>query len=168
MEEKWDVTIVDQEDNIIWYKKRWTLDSSDIYRVSALRVTNSIWEILLAQRKWTKKKSPGKRWPAVAGTNEKWESYDSNILKETMEEIWITDKNIQKAHKTKRFSSKNNYFLQRYTLKTDRKLDEFTPSESEVEQIKRFSKNELLKLIENQPDIFVRGLPQNIMEFGKT
>lgn len=43
--------IVDENDNIIWYKTKEEINhKSDFYRVSALRLTNSKWEILITQR----------------------------------------------------------------------------------------------------------------------
>lgn len=40
-------TIVDKNDNIIWYKDRSTLKfPEDIYRISALRLENSKWDVL--------------------------------------------------------------------------------------------------------------------------
>ncbi len=57
--EKAEIIIVNEKDEIIWYKKRWTLEKEDIYRVSALWLINSKWEILLAQRAFTKKHHPG-------------------------------------------------------------------------------------------------------------
>ena len=52
------IIIVNGEDKIIGYKKRGTLDLSDIYRVSALWIQNSKGEILLAQRSFDKKTIP--------------------------------------------------------------------------------------------------------------
>ena len=66
-----EIIIVDKEDNIIGYKDRYKLDPSDIYRVSALWLTNSKEDILLAQRSFDKKHYPGKWGPAVAGTVKK-------------------------------------------------------------------------------------------------
>jgi len=87
--EKQKIIIVNENDNIIWYKKRWTLLSSDIYRVSALLIKNSKWEFLLAQRKFTKKNNPWEWYFSVAWTVDKWETYDINMSKEIEEEIWI-------------------------------------------------------------------------------
>ena len=63
--EKPDIIIVDENDNIIGHKKRGTLDKKDIYRVSALWIQNPKGDILLAQRKFTKKHHPGRWGPAA-------------------------------------------------------------------------------------------------------
>ena len=57
--EKAKIIIVDENDNIIGYKERGTIEQSDIDRVSALWITNSKGEFLLARRAYTKKNNPG-------------------------------------------------------------------------------------------------------------
>lgn len=52
------IPIVDADDNIIEYKTRGSLELTDRYRVSALWVTNTQREILLAQHHRTKKHHP--------------------------------------------------------------------------------------------------------------
>ena len=141
---KEDVIIVDENDKIIEYKKRWTILHSDIYRVSALLIKNSNWEFLLAQRKFTKKNNPWKWSFTVAGTIEKWETYDSNIKKEIEEEIGISNLNYKKWDK-KRIIWKHNYFCQFYSAILDKDLDYFTIQEEEVESIRWFSLDEIKK-----------------------
>jgi len=58
--------IVNEQDEIIGYKPRREITPEDIYRVSALWIENSKWEILLAQRGFMKTNGPGKWWAAVA------------------------------------------------------------------------------------------------------
>lgn len=49
------IVIVNDQDEVIGHKERGTIAQDDIYRVSALWVTNSNGDILLAQRHHTKK-----------------------------------------------------------------------------------------------------------------
>ncbi|GAF94063.1 unnamed protein product, partial [marine sediment metagenome] len=79
------IIIVDDNDKIIGYKERDTLKREDIYRVSALWITNSHGEILLARRHHTKSHRPRKWGPAVAGTVDAGETYEDNIIKEAEE-----------------------------------------------------------------------------------
>lgn len=160
------IIIVNQDDKIIGYKRRGTLNQSDIYRVSALWIQNSKGDILLTQRKLTKKNSPGRWQPAVAGTNEEGESYESNIVKETEEEIGLTDHCLKKAQKS-RYFGKHNFFGRWFVLITDKKLEEFTIQETEVEQIKWFKKEELLNKLNKNPDKFVRSIKEGIDLFCK-
>ena len=83
------VIIVDENDNPIGLKYREDIDySKDTYRCTGIWITNSNDEVLIAQRKFTKDKDPGKWGPAVAGTIEEGETYESNAYKEMKEEIW--------------------------------------------------------------------------------
>jgi len=158
------IIIVNENDQIIGYKKRGTLNQSDIYRVSALWIQNSKGDILLTQRKFTKKNDPGKWQPAVAGTNEKGESYKSNIIKETEEEIGLKNHLFRKAKKT-RYSGEYNFFGQWFVLITDKKLEEFTIQEAEIEEIKWFKKEELLNKLKENPDKFVSSVKDGINLF---
>ena len=54
------IIVVDENDKIIGHKNRGTLKKEDIYRVSALWITNSRGEILLARRHHTKSHHPRK------------------------------------------------------------------------------------------------------------
>ncbi|MDP2103816.1 MAG: NUDIX domain-containing protein [Candidatus Gracilibacteria bacterium] len=148
------IIIVNGNDEIIGHKKRGTLKQSDIYRVSALWIRNSNGDILLAQRKFTKKNDPGKWGPAVAGTNDEGESYESNIIKEAEEEIGLKNCNFQKIDNI-RYIGEYNYFCQWFLLTVDKELDEFIIQESEVEQIKWFKKDELLGEFKKNPDKFL-------------
>ena len=81
------IPIVDHNDQILAYKERQEIQKADIYRVSSLFVMNEQGEILLTQRSANKSHNPNKRTLAVNGTVEQGESYESNIIKETKEEI---------------------------------------------------------------------------------
>lgn len=104
------IPIVNESDEVIAYKERESIAVEDIYRVSALWVKNSKGESLLAQRAFTKKHSPGKWEPAVAGTVEEGEDYDSNIIKEIEEELGLKDIKIFKAKKIRR-TGLHNFFV---------------------------------------------------------
>lgn len=161
------IPIVNESDKIIKYKQRGTLDQSDIYRCSALWLTNSNGEILLAQRKFTKKNDPGKWGPAVAGTNEEGETYESNMIKEAEEELGLKGCTLEKSDIKTRRSGKHNYFAQWFTLIIDRKIEDFTIQEDEVEKIKWFSKDGLLKELEDNPDKFLKSIKEHVKTFSK-
>lgn len=150
------VIIVNQNDEIIWYKNRWDINSHDIYRVAALWVENNKWEVLLAQRSFNKKNNPGQWSCAACGTVDEWETYDDNIYKEAEEEIWLMWENFKKCRKE--FRAENNwefnFFLQWYYLKIDKSLEDFMIQEEEIEQIKWYKKEELLWEITKNPKNF--------------
>ena len=160
------IIIVDDKDNIIGIKEREAVTKKDIYRVSVLWVTNSKDEILLARRSLNKTHSPGKWGPAVAGTVEESETYDSNIVKEAEEEIGLKNIKSQKGPKIK-MATKYNYFCQWYFIKIDRNLDEFKIQESEVEEIRWFSREELSRKMEEDQDEFIQSVRYGIDLFVK-
>ena len=105
------IIIVNDQDEIMGHKERGTLVSEDIYRVAGLWVTNSNGNILLAQRQLGKRNDPGKWGPAVAGTVDEGETYESNIIKEAEEEIGLEDISPTKSKK-RRYTGEHNYFCQ--------------------------------------------------------
>ncbi|NOQ55191.1 MAG: NUDIX domain-containing protein [Nanohaloarchaea archaeon] len=154
------IIIVDGKDNIIGHKPRCDITPDDFYRVSALWVKNSKGDILLARRALTKKHSPGKWGPAVAGTNDKGETYTSNIIKEAEEEIGLKYHDFKELHKI-RLKGRHTFFCQWYYALIDKGIDEFTIQEEEVAEIKWFKKEELKNELKTNPD----GLLDSIKDF---
>lgn len=152
------IVVVNDQDGVIGLKERGTLVQEDIYRVSALWITNSSGDILLAQRHFSKSHHPGKWGPAVAGTIDEGESYDENIVKEAEEEIGL--KNIQPKKSQKiRVTGERNHFTQYYTLTIDQPADQFQIQEDEVEQVKWFTRQELKRELQENPNEYLRGIP---------
>lgn len=160
-------TVVDENDNIIWYKAKEDIDPvNEYYRVSALRLTNSQWDILIAQRAFTKSHNPGQRWPAVAGTIEKDETYEDNIIKEMEEELWLTNIPLTLWPKTEKEETKEfHYFWQRFLATIDKDISQFTIQKDEVEEIKWISAKELKKDIELHPENYLTNMKKYIEEF---
>ncbi len=148
------VIIVDKKDNPIGLKERDLVDpKKDIIRISVLWVTNFRDQILLAQRAMNKIYCPGAWAPAVGGTNEEGETYESNIYKEAEEEIGLKD--IKFSLGPKFFVPEpNNKFCQVFLLKLDRPLDQFKIQGDEIIQIKWFDKDELRSKLRSSPDDF--------------
>lgn len=137
------IVIVDEDDQVIGHKEIDSLEGRDIYRVSALWITNRIkGEVLLAKRALSKSHDPGKWGPAVAGTVDEGETYDSNIVKEAEEELGLEGIRCEKGPKERVFGQ-YNYFIQWYLLESDKPLEEFKIRKDEVEEIKWFSKEYL-------------------------
>lgn len=157
------IPIVDSNDKIIRYKDRKKITVNDIYRVSALWLTNERGEFLLAKRASTKKHDPGKWGPAVAGTVEKGETYNINIRKETFEElgIKITPKKTLKIERV----SKWHYFVQWYAAKIDSKT-KLKPNITEVAEIKWFSKKEFYLWYKKNPEIFLSNVITHVKKFN--
>lgn len=144
------IIIVDEDDVVIGLKKRENIKPDDIYRVSALWVQNSKGDILLAQRSFDKNNDPGKWGPAVAGTIEEGETYESNIIKEAEEEIGLKGCRFEKSFKKKNFG-KHRHFTQWFFAVVDKKIEDFTVQKEEVENIKWFAKDELMQELDSAP-----------------
>lgn len=161
----WILTIiVNENDEIINHKPRTEIQQTEIYRVSALRITNSKGEILLAQRALTKRHDPGIWWAAVAGTNDEWETYESNIIKEAEEEIGLKNFTYKKATKLK-CNWEHNFFCQRFTTTIDKEIEEFILQQEEVAQIKRFTPKELEIQLDKHPEKFLTHMKKEFLLF---
>ena len=156
------ILVVDENDTVIGSKDRDALAPGDIYRVSALWLTNSRGEVLMAQRAYTKKKSPGAWGSAVAGTVEVGEEYDSNIVKEIQEEIGISipiDRLVRVA-KIRVDGEGGSHFVQWYTGVVDIPAEDFVIKKEEVEKVKWFPAEGLLRRIQEHPEEFTPSAPQ--------
>ncbi len=155
------ILVVNEEDNIINSKERGTLNQEEIYRVSALWIKDSKEQILLARRAYAKKKDPGMWEPAVAGTVEEGETYESNIIKKAEEELGLDNIKLEKGPKH-RVKGKHNHFTQWFILCVDKDINDFKVKEDEVAEIRWFSKDKILKLIKNNPKEVIEALKKNI------
>jgi isopentenyldiphosphate isomerase len=150
--EKKDVVIVDEDDNLIGAKPRDSIDlTKDIYRVTGIWVTNSKGEVLIAKRSMLKKVNSGKWGPAVAGTVEEGETYESNAYKELEEEIGVNGIHLEigpKLGPKELIGSPRKYFAQWFKCQIDKKVEEFKLQEGEVDEIKWVSYDDLKKDVE--------------------
>lgn len=154
--------IVDENDNLIGHKLGAEFDpSADIYRVSALWLTNSKGQVLLAQRS-PKKKNGGGLWgPAVAGTVENDETYEQNIIKEAKEEIGLFGFEILGTSKIF-FDTKNRKYFSTYFYATvDKPADDFI-LEEEVAAMKWVDADWLKNDVAQNPEAYVLGWDKNL------
>ena len=148
------IIVVDENDNIIWQRDRYSkAELNTRHRISVLRVENSKWEVLIAQRSLSKRSHPWKRSAAVWGTNDIGETYESNIIKETKEEIWYNLTKFKKVHKYK----SEYVFAQVFTTIIDQEISKFILQKDEVANIKRITKKDLLIEVEKYPDNFTKS-----------
>jgi len=148
------IVLVDSKDHVNGAKERENLVPGDIYRVSALWLTNSKGDALLARRGLTKKKHPGLWGPAVAGTVESGESYDINIVKEIREEIGlvVTPTDLNPGPKMYIIGEANDYYCQWFLYRVDKAAERFGIQRDEVEEVKWFSMADLRALYEHHPE----------------
>lgn len=130
------ITIVDENDAPITVVDRDMVDyDTQIYRVAALWLVNTNGDVLIAQRKLTKKKDPGLWGPSVAGTVEESETYEQNIQKEVFEEIGLQDIVLHPVTKTY-VDNPRKYFCKWFTATVDwTDMSNFVVQQEEVEAI---------------------------------
>jgi len=158
------IYIVDENDAVIDVKERSQVKCSDINRTSALWLTNSKGEILLAQRSSDKYHDPEKWGPAVAGTVEDGETYEQNIIKEIEEELGITD--IKVIEGPKIFCDKEqSHFVKWFVAELNWELEQFKVQQAEVKAIRWISKEDLIEEFSANPDSFIRNADRYINLF---
>lgn len=158
------IPIVDENDNVIGYKNREEILPTDIYRVTALWVTNDKGEVLITQRSFNKSHDPGKWHMAVAGTVEGKETYEENIIKEAREELGIEGIKFNLGTKTFR-RGKHLHFTQWFTLIINQPESFFKIQPSEVVAIKWMPLKQLIPDITNHPEKYVASAPKWIKQF---
>ncbi len=157
--------IVNESDEVIGAKSRDVIDfSKDIYRVSALWLTNTQGEVLIAQRGFELSNGAGLYGPAVAGTVEENETYESNIYKEAEEEIGLRGVKLV-SHQKFRRSGRRNYFCQFFTATVDWKANEFVLHRREVEVVAWVQPDALKKDIALHPEKYVESMKQAVQLF---
>lgn len=150
------IVIVNENDIPIGVAERSTIDyKTQIYRVAALWVVNTKGHVLIAQRKLTKQKDPGKWGPSVAGTVEGGETYEQNIIKEAFEEIGLRDVDLQPVRKTY-LDTPRKHFCQWFTARVDwTDTLNFKIQEDEVEAIAWIAIDDLVRDYKNFPKKYI-------------
>ncbi len=157
------IILVNQEDHEIWSKVKQYITTEDIYRVSSLRVQNSLWEVLLPQRSLKKKHHLGKWWPIVEGTLEIGTDYKTKIISRAKQEVGINvSESDLKEWKKIRILTPYNHFNQNFRLIQDIDIDDLKLDTEEVHEVRWWKKQDLLKSLESSPERFVGSLDRFI------
>lgn len=152
------IVIVDDNDSAVGTKERVEIDyKKDIYRSAALWILNSNNDVLIAQRKLTKRQDPGKWGPSVSGTVDEGEDYDSNIYKEADEEVGLKGYTFEKLEKI-RYYEPHPQFVQWYKVAVDEPLEYFTPQPEEVEKIEWVALPDLIKDVKENPEKYIASM----------
>jgi isopentenyl-diphosphate delta-isomerase len=158
------IQIVNDQDEVMGVKERSEVDyTTDIYRVSALWLTNSKGQTLLAKRAAVKDKDPNKWGPAVAGTIDEGETYDDNIYKEASEEIGLEGVEFTKGSKIL-ITHPRNYFCQWYFVTLDREADTFVMQEDEVDELEWVDVEQMKQELRTNPNKYVPAMQQIVDE----
>ena len=156
----------DQDEVLGWITPEQRADHH-IYRVSALWLTNSQGDILIAQRNPNMNNSGGLWGPAAAGTVEAGESYHDNIVKEAAEEIGLTG--IEFTPGPKVFIGKDEpgrtYFCKWFFATCDWPVEQFVLEPEEVSAIRLLSPAKLKSDIKDHPEYYLQGAHRWIGRF---
>ena len=159
------IIVVDEKDNVIGSKERDDRNEKDIVRVSGIFVFNSKKETLIAQRALDKVFNPGKWGPAAAGTLEEGETYLSNIVKETEEEIGVKINEKDLTLGPYEFvDSSHRYFRQMYYTKLDLPIFKFKVQKEEVNGLRWIGTEELREWLATSPNDFTESSPKLMKE----
>ncbi|MBU6491047.1 NUDIX domain-containing protein [Patescibacteria group bacterium] len=155
------IPVVNESDIQIASRERDSLLPDDMYRASALWLLNLEGKVLLARRALSKKHNPGRWGCSVAGTVEEGETYQSNILKETEEEIGLV-LTVQDLHKGAKLllKGKHNHFCQFFFAQIPKTVDELIYDEKEVMGIRWISIEELLQDVQENPESYSVNLAE--------
>lgn len=156
------IPLVNPSDEVIGSKPRAELNfATDIFRTASLWITNTNGDVLLAQRKHTKKVDPGKWAEAVGGTVEGTDSYIDTVVREAAEELGlaITEQDITIGPK-QFITTPCSYFVQWYTTTIDWPLEKFTIQEEEVEGLAWIPLATLKKELQTNPDKYIAAMPE--------
>ena len=155
------IPIVNEEDEIIGYKEREYVTSSDICRIVGLHVFNEKGEVLVALRHSSKKISPNKWGPSVSGTVDEGYDYDTTVIKETEEEIGL--KNIKPIFykKMPKLSDIIPRFTSVYYVIINSK-EELVIQEDEVSEIRWVSVDDLEDWWTKKPEDFISSFQRSM------
>lgn len=152
--------IVNEKDEVIGAKLREACGPDDITRVSGLFLYTSTREILIAKRSLEKKHDPGKWSLAVAGTVEVGETYLSNILKETKEEIGLE---LQSEEPQQLwyglFQATHRFFYTQYAVEKNVALADLKPQTGEVTELQFVPADTFFTWVKNKPEEFTKSMP---------
>lgn len=162
------IPIVNEQDEILYYKEREDVTQDELCRVTALWITDTSGKILLAQRGLHKKRHGGKWGPAVAGTVEEGETYESNILKEIEEEIGLKNVPLSSFPPSLINTSDYSFFGQLFFLTLPEGYNNFSLEDQQVEQVKWFTSKEVEEMYIENPNMFIPSfgsLSKSVKEF---
>ena len=141
------VYIVDENDNVIDEKWRDETIPADRIRIVGVWIENNSEQVLIAQRSYRKKIDQGLWGPAVAGTVEAGDSYESTSLYSNS--ITFCDKINYGTEKT------GLRIAARFKIFVDLPISSFKIDSNEVEKIKWIDKKILTQDITKNPDNYV-------------
>lgn len=162
------IPIVDEKDEIIDHIERTDLDYTvHRNRSASCWVIDGKSNVLIAQRSFDKKFSPGKWSESVGGTVDKGMSYRQTIEKEIGEELGVNVDGFRLIELKKQYvDGSERYFVQWYVMTVDMPIDFFTVQKEELEQVAWISIDGLKKDVEENPDKYISDMKLMLSVLG--
>ena len=160
------VTIVDQNDNVIGDEERLVVyEKGLIHRLIRVFLFNDNNELLLQWRSVHEDTFPNTWDQSAGGHVDAGEDYETAAYRELSEELGIRTAKLTLFKKFYTDGQIGKKIIKRFnTIFKAKYAGEFTLQSDEVEKVKWFSKDELYKEIEEQPENFTLGLKTILKE----
>lgn len=157
------VIVVDKYDSEIGHKDIAKLHYEDMYRVAVVWITDiRTGDVLITQRNWSKHNDPGKWMAGASGTVEKGETYESNIEKETEEELGLKGIVFTKGPKVFIDDGKHQFFAQWFRGSINKDTEKIVIQKEEVETYRWVALDELKADVLNNPDKYVPSMADDM------
>jgi len=149
------IVLVNRYDKEIAVKDISLLRKDDIYRVSALWITDKMGNVLLTKRASTKK-NYNKWGPAVSTIIEEEQTYQTSIVEKAKEELGLYNLSPKVGPKILN-RGKYLHFTQWFFITEDYYIYDLKINSEKISEVKWFVKDELLTLLREQPSMFLDG-----------
>ncbi len=158
--------VVDDNDNVIAYKKYTDMVHGERRRITCTYIFNDAGELLVQQRSKTKRVLPGYWGPSVSGGVESHETYESNALKEAEEELGLTNLDL-KFHGSFPFDYESHKEMSGiFTAAWNGDPKTLTLQESEVDDVRWITLEELQKWLDTDIEKVAAGIPKQLKSIG--
>ena len=156
------IQIVNEQDAVIGHKNREERSYNDISRITHVWIFNKNKDFLIAKRQSTKTASPNKWGPGVSGTLEEGETYESNAIKETEEEIGLKNVPLTPLKKIYYENENGKRFCYIFKTEVDIPESEFILQKEEVSEVRWINLDELSKWHKRSPEDFTPSMGNTI------
>lgn len=157
--------LVDRNDEVVGYKRPERVHDGDIVRVSALWVTNSLGEVLIAKRHHNKRREPSRWGPAAAAIIEKDWNYKDGVMRAAENELGLVGIEPE-VHKKLFVTGMREFFCQWYKLELNKELEEFKLNPNEVGELDWVELGELRERVVAKSYLYVQAFEKYCEEEG--
>ncbi len=156
------IPIVNEQDEFLYFKDFYEATRDEIRQITRLHVFNTAGEYLLARRQMAKILEPGVWGPTVAGTVDEGETYETNVVKETQEELGLTGLDIQFVKKYYQHGPNGKRYAAIFRATTDKGVHDLVLQQEEVADARFIALPELFAWFDRAPEEFTKSFGETI------